>query len=414
MIMGESIIQNSINFLTRQEKSFNVNMIRKSIENFANALSQQYQSIYIIALGADSAQVGLINSLANIGVTIAALPTGWAIDRHGLKKAFIFATIFMSLGALMFGLSPNWIYTIPALFVFSIAASVARTSCPVVCGSALVNQDRAVGMQLCDSLAAISGIIAPIVGAWIIASSGSMTADGIRPIFFAQFGVLIIMFLLIITKFTNPSKRAEPRRGLSITEGIKEVQRRGVAVKRYLLYSSIERIPFYLNTIYLPLYAVSVKGADAFTLGGMATAALLVPLLLAIPAGKLADMYGRKKVVILCAPLFCLSLVLIAIAPVGDSLMLIASGVFQGFYMLGMVTGNAIRAEIVPISLLGSWGGILGVFGGIVGIIIPVTAGYIWNTVNPLGVLVLIAGGAIAGAAVLITVPESLNMTREI
>ncbi len=93
---------------------------------------------------------------------------------------------------------------------------------------------------------------------------------------------------------------------------------------------------------------------------------------------------------------------------------LITAGIFQGFYMLGLVTGNAIRAEIVPISLLGSWGGILGFFGGIVGIIIPVTAGYIWNTISPQSVLLLIAGGAIIGILVLTTVPESLNMAREI
>ncbi|MCX6641943.1 MAG: MFS transporter [Candidatus Bathyarchaeota archaeon] len=197
-------------------------------------------------------------------------------------------------------------------------------------------------------------------------------------------------------------------------EGTKEVLRRGVAIKRYLLYSSIERIPFYLNVIYIPLYAVAVKGADAYTLGGMATAALLVPLILAIPSGKLADRYGRKKVVYLCVLLFCISPLLLAVAPEGNSLLLIVAGVFQGFYMLGMVTGNAIRAEIVPISLLGSWGGILGFFGGIVGMIVPVTAGYIWSTVNPQGVLILIAGGALIGAAVLTTVPESLNMAREI
>jgi hypothetical protein len=46
--------------------------------------------------------------------------------------------------------------------------------------------------------------------------------------------------------------------------------------------------------------------------------------------------------------------------------------------------------------------------------IVPVTAGYIWSTISPQSVLLLIAGGAIIGAAVLTTIPESLNMAREI
>ena len=94
--------------------------------------------------------------------------------------------------------------------------------------------------------------------------------------------------------------------------------------------------------------------------------------------------------------------------------MLILSGIFQGFYMLGMVTANAIRAELVPISLLGSWGGLLGLFGGIVGIIVPISAGFLWNAINPLSVLLLLITSSVLGAAVLSTVPETLKMKREI
>ncbi|MGD0803742.1 MAG: MFS transporter [Candidatus Bathyarchaeia archaeon] len=412
--MGEGLISSSVQFLRRQEKAFTVNMLRRSIENFSNTLVQQYQSIYLIALGANSVQVGLVNSLANVGSTLTALPSGWAIDRYGLKKTFYFGTIFMAVGALLFGLAVNWVYTIPAMFIFILASRVNQTSCPVVCGSSLINQDRAVGMQVCDSLASISGIIAPIVGAAVIATSGGMTAEGIRPIFFVQFGVLILELILVAWKFTNPSKRAAPKEGLGLLEGLKEVLEKGVAVKRFLLYQSIFMVPFYLNVIYIPLYAAQVKNADAFTLGGMATAALLVPLILSIPSGKLADRFGRKKVIYLCIPLYCLSLVLLATAPVGNSLMLIAAGVFQGFYVLGSVTGNAIRAEIVPISLLGSWGGLLGLFGGFVGIIVPITAGFIWGAVSPLSVLLLLVASTIIAGAVLITVPESLKLEREI
>ena len=412
--MGENLLASGVRFLKKQEQSFNVNMLRRSIENFSNTLVQQYQSIYLIALGANSVQVGLVNSLANVGSTLTALPSGWAIDRYGLKKTFYFGTIFMAVGALLFGIAVNWVYTIPAMFIFILAARINQTSCPVVCGSALINEDRAVGMQICDSLAAISGIIAPIVGAAVIATSGGMTAEGIRPIFFVQFGVLVLEFLLVAWKFTNPSKRSSPKKGLGIMEGVKEVMKKGVAVKRFLLYQSIFMVPFYLNAIYIPLYAAQVKQADAFTLGGMATAALLVPLILSIPSGKLADRFGRKKVVYLCIPLYCLSLVFLALAPVGNSLMLILAGVFQGFYTLGSVTGNAIRAEIVPISLLGSWGGLLGLFTGFVGIIVPVTAGYIWGVINPLSVLLMLSASVIVAGAVLTTMPESLKLRREL
>ena len=183
---SKGIVSKAVGFLKRQESAYSVNMVRRSVENFALMLVQQYQSIYLISLGANSVQVGLANSLAGVGTTLTSLPAGWAIDRHGLKKTFIFGIMFMSLGALLYGLANNWLLTIPAMFIFTLAARVNQTSCPVVCGSALVNQDRAVGMQLCDSLAAISGIIAPIFGAVVIAANGGMNAGGIRPLYYIQ------------------------------------------------------------------------------------------------------------------------------------------------------------------------------------------------------------------------------------
>jgi ACS family glucarate transporter-like MFS transporter len=407
---SEGLLSKGVHFLTKQEKAFNVNMIRRSVENFANLLVQQYQSIYLISLGANSIQVGLANSLAGVGTTLTSLPAGWAIDRYGLKKTFYFGTIFMAIGSLLFGLATNWLLTIPALFIFTLAIKVNQTSCPVVCGSSLINEDRAVGMQLCDSLASISGILAPIVGAAVIALSGGLNATGIRPLFFIQLAVIVFEFLLVAIWFSDPKSRLNRKVGLGIQDGVREVLKKGVAVKRFLLYQSIQMVPFYLNAIYIPLYAAQVKSADPFTIGGMATASLLVPLLLSIPVGRLADRFGRKKMVFLCMPLYALSLVLLAIAPVGGSLILILAGVFQGFYTLGIVTGNAMRAELVPISLLGSWSGLLGLFGGVVGIIVPISAGLLWNVVNPTSVLLMLIASTVLAGGALATIPETLNL----
>ena len=407
---SKGLVSNAVCFLKRQEKAYSVNMLRRSVENFANLLVQQYQSIYLIALGANSVQVGLVNSLAGIGTMLTSLPVGWAIDRYGVKKTFSFGIFFMAIGALIYGLATNWLFTIPAMFIFTLAARVNQTSCPVVCGSSLVNEDRAVGMQLCDSLAAISGIIAPIVGAVVIATFGGMNAEGIRPLFYIQLVVLAIELLIVLRWFSNPKSRLGKSARRSIIGNVREVMVKGVSVKRFLLYQSIMSVPFYLNAIYIPLYATQVKNADPFTLGGMATASLLVPLILSIPSGRLADKFGRKKVIYLCLPLYCASLVILALAPVGNSPMLLLAGIFQGFYMLGIVIGNAIRAELVPIALLGSWSGLLGLFGGIVGIVVPISAGLLWNAINPTSVLSFLLSATAVGGLVLTVIPETLKL----
>ncbi len=409
----KGILARGVGFLTRQEDAYSVNMVRRSIENFSNMLVQQYQSLYLIALGASSVQVGLVNSLAGVGTTITALPAGWAVDRYGLKRAFMFGTLFMAVGTLLFGLANSWVVTIPAMVIYTFAGKINMTSCPVVCGSTLANPDRAVGMQICDSLAAVSGIIAPVVGAWVITTAGGLNVDGIRWVFVLQLGVLGAEFAVIALKFRNPKARPSVATG-GIAGRVREVMTKGVAVKRFLLYQSLGMVPLYLNAIYIPLYAAQVKRADTFTLGGMATASLLVPLILSVPSGRLADKFGRKVVVLSCLPLYCLSLVVLYYAPEAGTIPLIVAGTLQGFYTLGIVTGNAIRAEIVPIGLLGSWSGLLGLFGGVVGIIIPVSAGLLWNALSPAYVIAILVTSQLAASAVLLTVPESLRLKREV
>jgi hypothetical protein len=77
-----------------------------------------------------------------------------------------------------------------------------------------------------------------------------------------------------------------------------------------------------------------------------------------------------------------------------------------------MVTGNAMRAELVPISLLGSWSGLLGLFGGVVGIIVPISAGILWNSIQPTSVLVFLLAATALGGIVLTSIPETLKLKK--
>ena len=50
------------------------------------AAGASYLQLYIRALGADSQQIGYLNSLTRIANTMFALPIGWISDRFSLKK----------------------------------------------------------------------------------------------------------------------------------------------------------------------------------------------------------------------------------------------------------------------------------------------------------------------------------------
>ena len=109
------------------------------------------------------------------------------------------------------------------------------------------------------------------------------------------------------------------------------------------MYSLLFAIPFFVTNVYLPLYAMEVKGASEYVVGSMKTASWILPLLLAIPIGRLADIFGRKRIIYIAILLYCISFLFLVYAI--DPNMLIISGIFQGFYMLAAVTsgGNFSR-----------------------------------------------------------------------
>jgi len=410
--MKVKVIEKAVGFVKRQEKPFKVNMIRTSIQQFFVSLTQQYQPLYIAALGADAFQLGLVNGIGGIASAAVSVPTGWLADKYGIRKMFLLGIPFVALGSLIFTLSADWLMTIPALFITVLSLQILMTVCPMVCGSYLKMNERATGMQLCDTIVAIPGIVAPMIAAMIITGFGGLTPEGIRPLYALQtIGFLLLLFLVLRYYRDTIERKSSSGSGneVGFLGNMREVLRRRNA-RFWIVYRAISNISWFLSLTYLPLFVADVKGADQFVLGGMATASMIVPLLLSIPMGRLADTFGRKKVVYAVAPFYFLSIVLLVYAP--DSTILLVSGFLQGFLMLGLVIQGAISQELVPASLLGTWWGILGLLWGIMGVLGPILGGFIWSFIGPVYVFLFILFMEVLKIAFLwLFIPETLKMS---
>ena len=404
-------LQKGINFIKRQERTFKINLMRVSAQNFFLYLTQQYQSIYTVLLGADPIQLGILNSIGGLASAAIAAPSGWLADKWGIKKVLLSGLPLMALAALIFAVSNNWLMVIPAFLLSMLSLRQVMTVCPMVCGSCLKSNERATGMQLCDTLSAAPRLVAPIFAAFLITDFGGITLEGIRPLYYLQVIGFSIIWLFVLTKFENPMSRMASRGTSSLIQGIRDVLGLGGIIRRWILYICLASIPQFVTTAYLPLFAAEIKGADQFVLSGIATASTVVPLLFSIPTGRLADTFGRKKVVYVLTPIYISSLLLLILAP--NSTFLLLSGILQGVFMLGAVTQGAMTAELVTPSLLGRWYGILGVFRGIVSIVAPLIAGLIWSSVGPAYVFLFVIITEILKIVILLTIPETLEKNND-
>jgi len=402
--MLESVTSKGVDFIRRQHRAFKVNIARNLVSKFSIGLTQQYQSIYVAALGAGAVELGYVSSVGGIASTLFTLPMGWLADRYGIRKMLMTGLGVMLLSFLAFGLAPSWQWGGLAMGLFTMGFSFAMVVCPMICGNTLRNEERVTGMQLCDTVTALPRLVAPIVAAYLITSFGGMNAGGIRPLFWISAAGMLVALVIVYLYLPNPIEPSK-KRG-SIIQGFSGVFREGTMVTRWLVYTMISTVPMYL-AFYIPYYAKVIKGADPYVIGLMDSAYWASSVFLALPVGVLADKYGRKKMVALLTPFYCLALMLLVVAP--NDLVLILAGALNGFFMLGAITQAAIGLELVPREMLGSWTGLNSLSRGLVNIVAPVIGGLLWASLGPEYVFYFLIATQVVKLGILWTIPSSVT-----
>jgi len=397
-------------FIGRQKHNYRIAVTRAAASSFLANLTAQYDSIYTVALGADSIELGTINSIGNgIGALIST-PVGWLVDRYGLKRFYLLGVGLLAGGALIYALAPRWEAIIAATILLSISMRLTGTGCSVICADSVRNEDRATAQNICVTLASLLSMIAPLVAALLVTAFGGMTAEGIRPLYYIRFVGYGLIFLFVAAQLREPKRvrLAEARADPSFVGDFKQLFEGGGPLRRWIVISSLTLLSMAMTSPFLQLFAHQVKGADQYLLGSMTTAMILARLLFGIPLGRLADRIGRKKVIYLLTPLWYASNLLLILSL--NPAMLILAGALQTFYAISSGVTAAMTLELVPVEQMGRWSGLLGLFRGLITIPAPILGGLIWKGLDPAYVFVIpVAVDLVLKIPLLTTIPETLG-----
>jgi MFS family permease len=400
----------AIAFLARQQRDWRVTVARTSLDRLAFQVVFPYLSVYIVALGASATELGLVNSLGLVAAGLVSPFIGWLIDRRGPRSFYLLGIGLLAVSYLTYAVAQNWPMAILAMIAYWLGYSISGHSCATICGNCLVNRDRATAMMVCETVGAgILGIVGPLVGALIVASSGTVDADAIRPLFVIGLAITMVTFVIVATQLSPQRWSSGFGRG-ALFGDLREVMG-GRHLRRWLVIAGIGQLPVGMVFAFSQVYAHEVKGADALVLGAMAAATAVVSIVLAIPLGRLADRIGRKKVLYLTIPLFCLSSIVLVWAP-GPWALVLAGGL-QAFFYLGGPIQAAMERELVPASQMGRWIGIARVVRLLMGAAMALVAGLIWDGVGPAYVfLAYVAIDLLVRVPLLASMGDTLGLSR--
>ena len=395
-------------FMRRQQRDWNVTVVRTSLDRLAYQIVFPYLSIYIIALGASATQLGLVNSLGLMAAGLVSPFIGWLIDRHGPRSFYLAGIGLLAVSYLAYAVAQSWVMAIAGMIAYWLGYSISGHSCATICGNCLVNRDRATAMMVCETVGAgILGIVGPLIGAFVVASSGGVDPDAIRPLFVIGLGITTVTFVIVLTQLSPQRWSSGLARGALF--GDLRVVLRGRHRGRWLVIAGIGQLPMGMVFAFSQVYAFEVKAADAFILGAMAAATALVSIFLAIPLGRLADRIGRKPVLFLTIPLFVLSNIVLVWAP--TPAFLVVAGGLQAFFYLGGPIQAAMERELVPADQMGRWIGVARIVRLLMSAAMALVAGLIWDGIGPAFVfLAYVAIELLVRVPLLATMSDTLGL----
>jgi len=403
-------IERAMGFVRRQKHNYRVAITRSGANTFLLNLTAQYDSIYAVALGADSVGLGAISSIGNGVSALISAPAGWLVDRHGVKPFILLGMGLWAGAALIYALAPIWQVIIVATVLISVAMRLTGTGCSVICADSVRNEDRATAQNVCVTVASSLSMIAPLVAAPLVTALGGMTATSIRPLYYIRFVGYGLVFLFVAAQLreVRAVRTSGAHAGIDFIGDFRQVLEAGGPLRRWLWVASLTWLPMAMTSAFLPLFAHQVKGADQYLLGVMATATILTRLLFGIPLGRLADRIGRKKVIYLLTPLWYISYLLLIYSV--NSATLILAAALQTFYFISAGIAGAMTMELVSLERMGKWTGLVGLFRGLVSIPAPVIGGLIWKQLGPAYVFVVpLAVDLFLRIPLLVGMPETLG-----
>lgn len=407
-----STLSQGIGFLKRLDRDWIVSAFRSNLTMFLYRLVLPYIAIYTMALGASGTQLGIVNSVGMGVAAISGFLSGGLIDRIGVKKIYLLGIVILAVSYLIYGLAGSWPILIVAMIAYWLGNNTAFLSCGVVCANCLKTEERATGMSVCETFGmGLLGLIAPMIGAWLVTAFGGVNVQGIRPLFFICLAGVAVTFFLVLLKLSNRNWNVTGRASPDFFRGFAQVFKQGRNLKRMLIIASLTGMEMGMVTPYIQPYANQFKGADQFVLGAMVTAGAVVPLVLGIPFGRLSDRIGRKMVIYLTALPVVASYILLIYAP--NSAVLIVSGALQGFFMITGIVTTAMARELVPPEHMGRWSGILGLGRMGLAAIMTYVCGLIWDHAGPQYVFWFIVILYVIRLPLLIGLPETIFSKRK-
>ncbi len=417
------MFQGLFKFFRELDRRVKVVLVSIGIYNWAQQLTWQYNVLFANSLGANGVQIGLLNSISAAISSVASVPVGSSVERYSIKRVMLLGIIFDIISVTICILAGNWWILIPVFILHGKLIRIIPLA-DVAFTTFTEPWKRSTVMSLSRVIWGVLNIFAPAAAAVIVASFGGINAQGIRPLYYIEGALYVIVILVLARGVKNISTHSDIEKSrsneISLVQSYRGFFKGEKYLKRWVAIRIVRDFAVGMSAAFIPLWMVNIKGASPYIFGISITVSVVMVLFLQIPAGRLADRIGRKKAFYLFSPFYFLGTLLLISAPSSEYLIIAAGFLGAGIGGVGGSGGGIGGVAFTPFITLfwesapqekrGRWFGLEGLVTGLSTLPASIIAGILWERGFMTEVLVIpVLLQALVVIPMLTTVPDTIK-----
>jgi len=336
--------------------NFMILTVRMVVGQICRNMVFPYASLLVLAVGGSTSQIGVVNSLMPIAGLLVFPVAGYHTDRRGRVRLMALAGYMSAFTMLIFVFAPSWEWIALATLLQGFAVVEFPPSSAILAES-LEPQYRGVGIATMSTLATLFAITSPYIAGVITEALGNEA--GVR-VLYAIYMLSFIVNTLILRYLTGAEPQGDPGELPSVPTILREVyggvpefiRSMPLGVKALSVVTGMAFIANSLTAPFWVVYATEVVGISNVEWGLILLIESLIKIGLTIPAGMVADRYGRAKTLFAAVLLSLASLPSIVLATSFVHVLLVRVGAALAV-ALYMPASTALMADLVPREMRG-------------------------------------------------------------
>lgn len=278
--------------------------IRQVIGMFVRKMVLSYASLFVIALGGASEQIGIINSIRPLAGLLVFPISGYLTDRISRVRIITIADILSGLTMLIYVFAPSWEWIavgalVQGFMVFSFPPVSA------IMADSIEPQNRGIGIAMMNTISTFIALPSTVIGASILVFYGDEL--GMR-ILYAGLGLQALISAVLVhfrLKETTVPEPVGDMPGLLVIlketySGVPELLRKmPTAVKAVAMVVLTAFVSNGIASSFWVVYAIQVIGLTKVEWGTILFYESILRMILTMPAGILADRIGRTKTLLI-------------------------------------------------------------------------------------------------------------------